>query len=50
MMFDETVARIRTIKQKERSSGTLIYQDLVEAHNFFGGKCPYSETIIAPKI
>ena len=45
-MIDETQAYIRTQSQKKRKEGTLVYKDLLEAHEFFGEKCPYSETPI----
>jgi len=48
-MFDETSAKSRTNQQKKRKDGTLIYRDLVDAYEYFGGKCPYSETIIDEK-
>jgi hypothetical protein len=49
MMIDERTAKYRTINQKERQDGTLIYQDLIDAYDFFDGKCPYSGTTIDEK-
>ena len=49
MMLDERTAKLRTNAQKERQDGTLIYQDLIDAYDFFDGKCPYSETKIGEK-
>lgn len=48
-MFDETTAKGRTNQQKKRKEGTLIYKDLVDAYEYFDGKCPYSETPIDEK-
>ena len=48
-MIDEQNARKRTIQQNKRKSGTLVYSDLVEAHNYFDEKCPYSGTPINEK-
>ena len=49
-MIDENTAKYRTKIEVDRKEGTLIYQDLLDAYEFFDGKCPYSGTPIDESV